>query len=180
MSSAFSSRPCSDEERRATESISFVPRAIVTFHVATVLTSQVLWVASTSHDKEAESKNPDSDMTLYWVLPSLGFDLAALMAYPNCSSIILKDGQISVEETEHQIKINTRTAAGMSLIGQFVSLTNILDEDKRQTTRALMGATILSQILFEWLWSYRGSMPIAMIQPYSNRDTKGLQLVYRF
>jgi hypothetical protein len=58
----------------------------------------------------------------------------------------------------------------MSLMGQFVSLTNTLDEDKRQVTRTLIGATLVSQILFEWLWSYCLSQPVVMIQPYLNQE----------
>lgn len=176
----LSIQPCSEEQNREIESISFIPGTVVTLHVATLVTSQLLWVASTSKDKGEESKNQDGDNTLYWLLPSLGFDFAVLAGYPGCGSFILKEGKISEEETEHQIKINTRLSSAMSLLGQFVSLTNTLDEDKRKTTRTLMGATIVSQFLFEWLWSYRESTPVATIQPYLNDDAKGIQFVYRF
>lgn len=176
---ASSPAACADEEKRALESLSFVPGAMVIFHAATVTTSQVLWVGSTSRDKGA-ADSKDSDMTLYWLMPSLGFNLAALMSSPNCRSIVLKDGQILVEETERQIKIGTRIAAGMSLLGQFVSLTNTIDDEKRQITRSLMGATVLSQVLFEWLWSYRQAPPVATVLPYITPESQGLSLVYRF
>jgi hypothetical protein len=176
----FSYRPCSEEQKSAAESLSFVPGMVVAFHVATVAASQVLWVASTSRDKGGDPKSHDGDTTLYWLLPSLSFDFAALTAYPGCGSIVQKDGQISKVETEHQIKINTRIASVISLMGQFFSLTNTVDEDKRLVTRTLMGTTVVSQILFEWLWTFQSSQPVVMIKPYLNQDSRGLQVVYSF
>lgn len=152
---------------------------MVIFHAATLATSQILWVGSTSRDKGA-ADSKDSDLTLYWLMPSLGFNFATLMSAPNCLSIVLKDGKVLAEETERQIKIGTRIAAGMSLLGQFFSLTNTIDDEKRQLTRSLMGVTVVSQVLFEWLWSYRQAPPVVTVLPYITSESQGLSVGYRF
>lgn len=170
-------RPCSAEQKYFYDSLSYAPAAVATFHVAAVAASQILWVASTSND--GNSKDKDSP-TIYWLLPSLSFDLAAVIAYPTCNSIIEREGRVSVEETEHQIKMNSRLAAGISLLGQFVSLTNTLDSSKRHVTQTLMGTTLVTQFLFEWLWSYREAPAGVVFQPYIDKDAKGLKVVFRF
>lgn len=175
----FSSSRCSDEQVRASKDLSFLPGMLVAFDVAAVAASQVLWVTSTSQKKG--DNNRDDDTTLYWLMPSLAFDFMPLMAFPVCSSIAEKDGQILADETERQIKTSLRVASGISLIGQFVSLTNTVDEDKRQITRTLMMTTLMNQVLFEWLWSYNvRPQSVTRIQPYLNQDAQGLQFVYLF
>lgn len=173
----FSSGRCSDQQVQASQNLSFVPGAVVAFDVAAVATSQVMWVTSQKNG----DKNRDDDMTLVWLMPSLVFDLIPLTAFPACNSIVEKDGQILTGETERKIKTNLRIASGMSLMGQYFSLTNTIDEDKRQITRTLMMTTLLNQVLFEWLWTYNvRPQSVAMIQPYLNQDAQGLQFVYRF
>ncbi len=180
-SPCYSYVPCSEKQKSAYDSLSLVPTVVISFDVAALAASQVLWVTSTTKSHEnSKSEKKDDDMTIYWLLPSLGFELGTLMTIPRCSSLVEKDGMIFAEETESHIINNTRLAAGISIVGQFVSLTNTLDEEKRQNTRMLMGMTIINQFLFEFFWSYQEPKSLLTIQPFLKQNVLELLFVYRF
>lgn len=177
----LSFKTCSEIQKKASNSLSLVPTALIGFDIAAIATSQALWISSTSKKNEgAKPEEKDKDMTLYWFLPSIGFELGALMSIPACGSIEEKDGVISVERTEKNIISSTRFSTGISMVGQFVSLSNTLDEDKRQITRTLIGVTLLNQLLFELFWKYEEPGFLLVVSPLLKQDSRGIQLSYSF
>lgn len=177
----FSYSPCTEVQKKASNSLSLAPTVLISFDIAAIATSQALWISSTSNKNGgAKSEEKDNDMTLYWILPSIGFEFGALMSIPACGSIEEQDGVISAEKTEKNIINNTRFATGISTVGQFVSLTNTLDEDKRQITRTLIGITLLNELLFELFWRYDDPGSLFVMRPFLNHDSQGFQFVYNF
>jgi hypothetical protein len=182
---AMSFAPCNDAQKKAASELSNIPDIMSAVTMTSLIASQVLWVASTSRDPD-EGSTPEknkNDMTLYWLFPSLSFEMMVGMSFPRCSLIQEKDGQILAEDTEKSIKTNTRVGTGLGLFGQWFSLTNTVDEDKRQTIKSIMAGNLAIHLLYEWLWNYeapRAAEPTTAIFPYIDEKSTGLRLVYRF